>query len=258
MNSSAFQVIAIFLAIGGVTAGLAYPARGQLAAPVELELVLAVDASGSVSNEEFALQITGLANAFRDPEVISAIEIVGGSGIVVAEMQWASPTNQLVAVDWTLIRNRVDAFLFADKIEQTGRIMYGETALRQAMTFSRTMIETNGYLGLRQVIDISGDGPTNYGTPPDSTRDELVAHGLVINGLTIANEFPDLETYYRDHVIGGAGSFVITAVDYVDFARAIKIKLLREILGAIVSQAPQRPPNQPLIAGAREQACTIC
>lgn len=215
---------------------LAAAANAQLPSPVELELVLAVDASGSVSDKEFALQILGFADAFRDPEVISAIETVADRGIAVIEMQWAKPASQLVAVDWTLIRTGADALLFADRVERAGRILYGETAIRQAMTFSQRLIENNGYLGLRQIIDISGDGPTNYGTPPDSTRDELVERGFIINGLAITNESPDLESYYRDHVIGGPGSFVIAATDYEDFARAIKLKLLREILGSVVTQ----------------------
>ena len=202
--------------------------------PVDLELVLAIDASGSVSAEEFQLQISGFASAFRDAEVIAAIGAVGVGGIAVSEMQWASPSNQVVAVDWTLIRNGQDALAFADKMERTGRIMHGETAIRQAMTFSRFLIDTNIYLGCRRVIDVSGDGPTNYGISPAATRDELVEQGYIINGLAIENEFPDLETYYRDHVIGGAGSFVVAASDYGDFARAIKVKLIREILGCFV------------------------
>lgn len=225
-------------------------ADAQLPSPVELELVLAVDASGSVSNEEFALQILGFADAFRDPEVILAIETVAARGIAVIEMQWANPSSQLVAVDWTLIRTQADALSFADRIERAGRIMYGETAIRQAMTFSRQLIESNGYLGLRRIIDISGDGPTNYGTPPDSTRDELVERGFIINGLAIANEFPDLEVYYRDHVIGGPGSFVVAATDYEDFARAIRFKLLREILGDAVTQnrlKDQVPDPEPIL-----------
>ena len=222
-------VVPILVALTG-------PAGAQLPIPVDMELVLAVDASGSVDETEFALQISGLAAAFRDPEVLSAIEVAAQRGIAVTEMQWAAPSNQLVAVDWFLIRTPQDALAFADQIEEAGRIMYGETAIRQAMTFSRTLIATNAYVGARLVIDISGDGPTNYGTPPDSTRDELVEGGFVINALVIANEFPDLETYYQEHVIGGPGSFVLAATDYVDFARAIKLKLIREILGGFVAE----------------------
>jgi hypothetical protein len=202
---------------------------------VDLELVLAIDASGSVSADEFALQIMGFAEAFRDGEVIAAIQAVGDRGIAVIEIQWASPSNQLIAVGWTHLQSRQDALAFADRIEQAGRVMHGETAIRQAMSFGRTLIETNEFIGCRRVIDISGDGPTNYGTPPDSTRDELVGEGYIINGLAIENEFPDLATYYRDHVIGGAGSFVMTAADYGEFSSAIKAKLQREILGCVIS-----------------------
>ena len=38
-----------------------------------------------------------------------------------------------------------------------------------------------------------------------------------------------LATWYRDNVIAGQGSFVITAANYDDFAEAIVMKLIREI-----------------------------
>ena len=40
---------------------------------------------------------------------------------------------------------------------------------------------------------------------------------------------PGSPTWYRDNVIAGPGSFVITAADYDDFAEAIVRKLIREI-----------------------------
>ena len=49
---------------------------------IDLELVLAVDNSLSVNEREFALQISGIAEAFDDPEVIDAI--LSQRGIAVA------------------------------------------------------------------------------------------------------------------------------------------------------------------------------
>ncbi len=73
-----------------VLAGFTAAADGQEKA-VDPELVLAVDVSGTVSPAEFALQRRGLAEAFRDPAVHTAIETAGGKGIAAALLYWAGP-----------------------------------------------------------------------------------------------------------------------------------------------------------------------
>ncbi len=48
-------------------------AASAQAAPVDLKLVLAVDCSSSVDNDEFKLQIQGYATALTDPSIIREI-----------------------------------------------------------------------------------------------------------------------------------------------------------------------------------------
>jgi hypothetical protein len=195
--------------------------------PVELELILAVDASGSVSAAEFNLQVEGLAVAFRDPEVIRAIGNAGS--IAVAVMQWSSPGQQVLAVDWKVLSDAASAEAMAREIEAAGRVIMGETALDAAIRFATAELESNAFLGRRRVIDVSGDGATNWGGNPDQARDRAVAAGITINGLAIINEQPELGSYYRERVIGGPGAFVMMAADYDDFARAMRLKLIEEI-----------------------------
>ncbi len=214
----------------------ASPTSAGALTPVALELVLAVDASGSVHEGEFALQVDGVAAAFRDPGVLAAIEAQGPDGIAVAVLQWSGSGQQVVAVDWTLIRDREAAAEFADRVEATPRMIEGETAIAPAIAFAWRMIETNDFEGGRKTIDVSGDGSANVGPDPDEVRDAAVAAGLTINGLAILNEQPDLADYYREFVTGGTGSFVIEARSYSDFARAMRIKLLEEIRAAPVAQ----------------------
>jgi Protein of unknown function (DUF1194) len=206
-----------------------FPAFAQI--PVPLELILAVDASGSVSADEFDLQVKGIADAFRDPAVISAIRGAGPGGIAVALMQWSSPGHQVMAVNWQLVSDRASAELLAQQIITVGRLILGETAIDRALRFATAELSTNDYSGRRRVIDLSGDGATNWGGLPDEARDEAVAAGVTINALAILNEQPDLDRYFQDHVIGGLGAFVVTALDYEDFARAIRLKLIEEIQG---------------------------
>jgi uncharacterized protein DUF1194 len=205
--------------------------RSLAEVPVELELILAVDASGSVSAAEFDLQVQGLAAAFRDRDVIAAIQDAGPGGIAIALVQWSSPGQQLLAVNWSLVFDSASAETIAQKIVAAGRLILGETAIDGALRFAMVELAVNAYSGERRIIDLSGDGATNWGASPDRARDQAVTAGITINGLAVANEQPDLGHYYRDHVIGGPGAFVITAANYEDFARAIRLKLIEEIAG---------------------------
>jgi Protein of unknown function (DUF1194) len=53
--------------------------------------------------------------------------------------------------------------------------------------------------------------------------------------LTILNEWPTLNIYFQNQVVGGEGHFVIPADDYAAYAEAIYRKLLREITGPGIS-----------------------
>lgn len=203
------------------------PARAA-ASQVDLELLLAIDASGSVSAAEFGLQVHGLAAAFRDSDVVAAFA-AAQNGVAVGVMQWSSPGQQIMAVDWTVISDRSSAEAFARRIIAAGRVILGETAIDAALKFAMGELSRNLYEGRRRIIDLSGDGASNWGPLPGASRDRAVAQGITINGLAIVNEQPDLGRYYRDHVIGGAGAFAMTARDYEDFARAMRLKLIEEI-----------------------------
>ncbi len=206
---------------------------------VHLELLLAVDTSLSVSDEEFALQSLGFANAFRDQRIGQAIEALGNRGIAVALVQWGNTDQHSLAVDWVLVTDGASSRALARRIAAMPRLFVGPgTAIAAALDFSAALFPRNGFDGDRRVIDVSGDGVDNRLRVPRSSRDRTVAQGITVNGLAILNEDPHLDHYYRHNVIGGDGAFVMTAADYEDFAEAILRKLLREISGAPVANAP--------------------
>lgn len=212
--------------------------------PVDLELVLAIDASSSVDDAEFRMQTRGLASAFRDPQVIAAIMAAGSRGVAVAVVQWSEERRQELAVDWVLVRDVAGTLRLAELIAAAPRLVTGgHTAAGNALDFAARTLDDNAYLGLRRVIDISGDGRVNDGLYPHAVRDAAVGRGITINGLAILNEIPLLEQYYREHLIGGAGAFVMTAADYADFTRAMVAKLVREIRSAPLTLGPQRFPQ---------------
>ena len=234
---------ALLAAVVVLASGMALAQQPASEQPVDLELVLAVDASSSVSAEEFELQTRGLALAFRDPKVLQAIRAVGDLGVAVALFQWSENTRQVLAVDWTVVRDAESARTFSDMVADTPRFVAGGgTALGNAMQYAIHQLETNGFASWRKVIDVSGDGRPNRGVHPGNPRDAAVAQGITINGLAILNEEPTVDTYFRASVAGGVGAFVMTANDYQAYAEAILAKLIREISGAAVA-VRQAPPD---------------
>jgi hypothetical protein len=210
------------------------PARSEV--DVDLALVLAIDSSGSVDFAEFELQAGGIARAFRDPEVIEAINGAAPNGIAVSVIQWSGRGQHLVAVDWTEVTDALSAQALAAKMEATGRILIGETAIADALRFAAGHLAHGRFQGARRIIDLSGDGPANSGGDPGRVRDAAVRAGITINGLAILNENPRLDRYYAEQVIGGPDAFIVAARDYDDFAHAIRLKLLREIRGAPLAE----------------------
>ncbi len=217
--------------------------------PVDLELVLAVDASASVSGEEFDLQVRGLAEAFRHRSVVQAIRAAGDLGLAVALIQWADYRQHTLSVDWTVVRDAAGARQFAKQIDGVTRAVAGNTAIGGAIEFAILQLEGNGYAGRRKVIDVSGDGRNNQGPAAWLVRNLAVARGITVNGLAILNEDPTLDRYYVTNVIGGPGAFVMTANDYVAYRLAILAKLVKEITGPATAARP-RPSGRRLAAAA--------
>ena len=215
-------------------------ADAQTLQPVDLELVLAVDTSTSVDLQEFALQSQGLAEAFLHPDVVAAIRFAGTQGVAVTLVQWAGEARQAVAVDWHVVRDGRTAAELSAKISASPRAIRGLTDIAGAIGFAVDSIGANKYLGARRVIDISGDGSCDA-RRSEAARDAANAIGITINGLVIHNKDIDLgelanidlREHYANHVIGGPGSFMMTAKNFDDFRIAIRAKLVREITGPV-------------------------
>jgi hypothetical protein len=221
--------------------------------PVDLELVLAVDISGSVDEVEARLQREGYIAALRHPDVVAAIQGGMFGRIALIYVEWAGDLYQRTMLDWTLVENPAGADAFADALAEAPLMTAHWTSLSGAIDYAAPLFENNGFEGVRRVIDISGDGYNNRGRAVQAARDEAVALGITINGLPIVNDRPnpwggrppqDLDAYYQELVIGGPGAFIVVAQDYTAFASAILSKLLLEIAG-------EQPPPRALAATTR-------
>lgn len=159
-------------------------------------------------------------------------------GIAVAVFHWASPGYQVVAIPWTQLRSRESVEAFADEVARMPRkISGGGTTIHAALAFAHRLFDSSPVTGRRRVIDLSGNGEADELSATLKMRDRIVAAGVVINGLAIEELKADLTSYFRDSVIGGPGAFVETAWDFDDFARAMRLKLLREIGDRRISRA---------------------
>ena len=233
------------LLAAGAAAAASLGAAGRFAPawaqqePVDVLLVLAVDVSRSVDEDEARLQREGYRNAVSDPLVVEAVRggMIGAIGV--AYVEWAGAEYQRLVLPWTRIASPGDAFAWASRLDEAPRASLSWTSISAALEFSHRVLADAPFEGTRRVIDVSGDGVNNSGGPVEAARDKLMADGVTINGLPIMNDRPTfgrlppvpLDEYFRESVVGGPGSFVVPAEDFQTFGQAVKRKLIREIAG---------------------------
>jgi Ca-activated chloride channel homolog len=216
-----------------------------------LAVVMAIDVSDSVTAVSYILQRDGIARAFEDPRLVTAIAAAPG-GIEALVLEWSDPDKIAVTVGWTRITSRHSAAAFAAAVHATTRSSRGLTAIGAALSAAAAQFNGLPQPAARRVIDISGDGMANLGPPPEAARDTIVKAGITINGLAILSEEPWLEDYYRRNVIGGAGAFVLAASEFHSFADAMLRKLEQEIAGErtlAVARDPALPSGDPPSGG---------
>lgn len=241
----------------------ATPAEGVNAGPVDVELVLAVDASSSMDEAEFALQRAGYVEALRHPEFINAVRSGAHGRIALTYFEWAGAVLEESIIPWQVIDSAESAGNFASKLARRAAEGSGGTSISNAVAFGTKLLEHNGFQAEKKVIDISGDGPNNAGAPVEVARNNAVASGIVINGLPILihpTETPEgIDRYYAGCVTGGAGSFVLPIHAASEFVTAIRRKLILEVSGLPpVAQPASAQPASPVdcLVGERYRPVT--
>lgn len=206
---------------------------------VDVELVFLSDASLSIDDAEIQFQRQGYADALRHPDVLAAIRRGAIGKIAVTFIEWADAMTQDVVVAWRVIDGEKSAISFGEALLAAPRRAYGSNAIGEAIAAGQRAIESNGYEGLRKVIDFSGDSANNWnGIPIAEARTRALDAGIIINGLAVlcpgddCSGSPvayDLEKAFADKIIGGPGSFVVTADANDTFAAAVRRKLILEL-----------------------------
>ncbi len=226
------------LAIGAIAVLLTLAPPAMAAGlPVDVSLVLAVDVSLSMAEDEAKFQRHGYSAALRDKRVIESIRGGMYGRIAVTYIEWSATTDQRVLVGWRVISDEASADAFADELDKAPFKSGTTTSISAGIDFAVRQIQNSPYAATRRVIDVSGDGYSDYGRPIRESRDAAVAAGVVINGLPVMNPRPawrepappDLDHYYADNVVGGPGSFYLVVKDVHDFDNAVLRKLILEI-----------------------------
>ncbi|MGB7433334.1 MAG: DUF1194 domain-containing protein [Ahrensia sp.] len=256
----AFWLIRSLLVVAALAwCAVVAPARAE---QVDVELVLAVDVSGSMSSTELRLQRRGYAEAFRSSQVHNAIADGLLGTIAVMYVEWARSDLKKVIVPWSIISTPEEANNFADRLLAAEYGNMRNTSITGAIQYSQQQLDINEAQGLRRVIDISGDGPNNQGGLVTVARDAAVAEGIVINGLPLvvetdrrswAFEMPNLDVYYRDCVIGGPGSFVMAVDSWERFDEVVRRKIVLELAGL----EPELPVQRANFLEPERVDCTI-
>ena len=251
---------------GGDVAGIAAPNPNNQPshqwadkeAVVDIELILAVDVSYSMDLDELAIQREGYAQAIVSKEFLQALKTGPTGKISITYFEWAASSDQKIIIPWRVIDGPETADAVANEIMKTPIRRASRTSISGAINFAMPLFDEDPYRGLRRVIDISGDGPNNNGTPVTGARDAALEKGIIINGLPIMVKEPsystmdidNLDFYYEDCVIGGPGSFVVSIKDREKFKEAIRTKLLLEVAG--------RTPERRIVPVADKEPRVSC
>lgn len=201
-------------------------ANAPLAAQAcQTALLLNVDVSNSIDAGEYALQIEGIASALRDPTIV---EIMVNGNNAIALQQWSGRDMQHMSLPWHRINAKTDMEAVASFVETMPRAFVGgNTAVGDAIQAAMLEFEQVQDCA-RWIIDVSGDGADNAGSDVAASRRAAERAGMTVNGLAIEGMGAAITNYY-ELVVVTADGFVVTAHGFTDFARAIRIKIEREI-----------------------------
>ena len=215
---------------------------------VDVELVLAVDGSGSIDENEFRLQRAGYAAAISHPDILTTIASGAHRKIAVAFIEWGGEGSIHIIVDWMVISDASSAKAFASRLLAAPRRALGYNSISGAILKATDMILSNKYDATRKIIDISGDGPQIGGPPLVPARAAALSQGITINALVVAfrggviggGGGVPLAEHYKREIIGGRGAFFMMADNKRRFTVSILQKLVREIAGLSRNPAARR------------------
>ncbi len=185
-------------------------------------LVLLMDASGSVSAADFALQQEGHAAAFEAEAITRVIE---REPMAVQAFGFGDLAEAMTP--WRVLHSRADAIAFAAELRLAVRPWSGGTNIGRAIMAGVEAFNETPCAAEQRVIDLVTDGEAAE-TPAQNARDQAELAGIRINALGVGNE--TAAAWLRDNAVT-MGGFVMHAETWGDFARAVMRKVTLEVAG---------------------------
>lgn len=224
-----------------ISAGPASPAElGE----VDANVLVAVDVSGSIDGETQRLQLEGLAETLVHPAFVNAVERGPVGSIGFAVFTWSSQDDFVLVVPWRRIGTaadcedvalRLSTLRLADRFAHHSyatparpRRTSLDTDVSVAIEVAAGFLEDAPFTSGRRLLNIHANGVDNVGEAPDRARDAAVAVGITINGM-ILHDQPEVADYFRLHVQGGPGAFVMTVRDRSDMVATMLAKFVLEL-----------------------------
>lgn len=195
----------------------------------DVALLLAVDVSNSVDEDEYAMQMDGLARALEDAEVAEAL---AEHRVALAVMQWSGTQDQILSIPWTIIESPADPPALGTAVRALPRAFVGHRTAPAEMLRAGLSVLAEAPPCERQVIDVSGDGARNVGGRVAAARDEAAAQGVTVNAIAIETTGRGVIRSFLADLVTPDG-FVVAARGHRDYARAIRVKILRELSARI-------------------------
>lgn len=251
-----FRALSAFLLCMAWLPAAAQDGRGALASrdhplPVQTDvnLITAIDVSDSITRQDEWLQYSGLARGVVDPGFLARIAEGVEQRIGFAAFTWSSGGQIAVVVPWTIIETRADAERVAAQFEAAPRIdrsdfgryrpysssvddRGGMTDIGEAVEFAIGLAQAAPFAARRSVVNILSNGVDNNGPSPDAMRDHAIRLGMTINGIVFGDR-DDLADYFRDHVIGGTGAFLMTVSKPEHLPTALERKFWQDLIAAL-------------------------
>jgi hypothetical protein len=207
---------------------------------VDTALVLAIDGSGSISNQEYAFQKQAIALALLDRDVVSALKRAGT--VALSAVFWGDGEFSGQKLGWHVVIDGKGAEALAEEMLRNQRVVFGDTGIGSGVWSALDLLSDPKLCATRSIINVSGDGKETI----SPKRRELASlynarrrareMAVTINALVISREVPDLAAYYASQVIIGDDAFVMDIVEFDDFSSAIKRKLIRELSPAVAAR----------------------
>jgi hypothetical protein len=190
------------------------------AAPIPVELVLAIDASGSINATNYNLQRSAYQN------VLGSSLITTDGTIAIGVVEFGANVQTVFAmtlIDSVAAKNSLLAAIAG--MNRNG-INTGATAIGSAINASQALLAGFDHANGNQVIDVSTDGQNNTGA---SVSDALAAAngvGTVVNCLAVG---PGANCGFINTTANlGLGAFSESAVDFNAFEAALTKKIAQE------------------------------